>query len=132
MADQPKLLAIAGPLRGKVFEIDTDELSIGRTDAAGVLIDHKSVSRRHCVFRREGETLQVEDLGSRNGTLVNGEAVRSHLLEHGDRVTVGSSELIVLLHDEDLSSLLSDVRLTEDAFDPVVSFELPREETLYV
>src|SRR5262245_43481092 len=129
---QPKLLALSGVLRGRLFEFRGDELSIGRTEAATILIDDKSVSRHHCVFRRQAGAVHVDDMGSRNGTLVNGKAVDKRILSHGDRIAVGNSEFILLLQDENLSSLLSDVQLTEDTFEPLLSVELPGSETLYV
>src|SRR6185295_6275338 len=69
---QPRLLAIAGPLKGSTFDFGEDEVSIGRVAGASIVIDHKSVSRQHCVFHREGTAFKVRDLGSLNGTSVNG------------------------------------------------------------
>src|SRR5262245_53431316 len=102
MADQLKLLAVSGPLRGKLFEFGGEECSLGRTEVATIFIDDNSVSRRHCVLRSEDHTRYVEDLGSRNRTLVNGEAVDKRILSHGDRIGVGNSEFVVLLQDENL------------------------------
>jgi Nif-specific regulatory protein len=132
MLNRPKVLAVSGPLRGRIFEINENEVSIGRVEGAWVTIDHKSVSRHHCLFRREGNSFKIQDMGSRNGTIVNGEVVQDRLLHHGDRIDVGNSSFVFLLQDEDFSSLLSDVRLTEDRFDQSASIELRRDETLYL
>jgi transcriptional regulator with GAF, ATPase, and Fis domain len=132
MSEQPKLAAISGPLRGSIFELHDSEVTIGRIEVADIVIDHKSVSRRHCVFHFNGETVQVEDAGSRNGTLVNGERVDTRTLAHGDRVAVGSSTFVLLMRDEDLSSLLSEIRFTEDAFDANASIELRQDQTTYL
>jgi len=76
----PRLVAIAGPLKDSNFDLPTGELSIGR-DAANVLaISDPSVSRRHCVVVRDADKFKVRDLESRNGTLVNGTPVREQLL----------------------------------------------------
>src|SRR5262245_24767524 len=90
MLHPSKLLAVSGPLRGTIFEIGDDDVSVGRRDTT-IVIDHKSVSRRHCVFSKEGESIKVRDLGSRNGTIVNGERVEESVLNHGDRITVGNT-----------------------------------------
>jgi hypothetical protein len=133
MPIQPKLLAITGPLRGRIFEFnEDDDISIGRGEDSTIFIDHKSVSRRHCVFHKQGETFKVEDSGSRNGTFVNDEPVEARVLSHGDRIMAGNSSFVFLLQDEDVSSLLSDVRLTDGAFDSTASVELRREDTMYL
>jgi Nif-specific regulatory protein len=132
MIDRPKLLAVSGPLRGRIFEINEDEVLIGRVPDAWVTIDHKSVSRHHCLLRREGDAFRLRDMGSRNGTVVNGEFAEDRWLQHGDRVDVGNVSFVFLLHDEDISSLLSDIRLTEDRFDPAAAIELRRHETVYL
>src|SRR5262245_45480260 len=128
---RPRLLATSGQLKGQVFDLGPDGLAIGREAANGIFIDDKSVSREHCVIRREGSNVKVHDLGSLNGTLVNGERIIESLLDHGDRVFIGNTDFIFLTSDEDLSSLLSDVRLIEGEFDATGSVEISREDTLY-
>ena len=132
MLIQPKLLALSGPLRSKAFDLNEEVLSVGREAGASILIDHKSVSRRHCVFRSEGMTYRISDEGSRNGTFVNGERVEERVLCHGDRIMVGNSSFMFLTRDEDFASLLSDVRLTDEEFDSAAAVELRREDTIYL
>ncbi len=132
MLDQPKLLALAGPLRGRIFEFEAGGVSIGREAGAVIVIDHKSVSRRHCVFRRNGSSYEVRDENSRNGTFVNGERVEERVLIHGDRIMVGNSSFIFLSSEEDISSLLGDVHLADDFFDSAASVELRQQDTLYL
>lgn len=62
------LVASNGPLAGQRLSVD-GELTIGRTDA-NVVIEDSKLSRRHAVFRVVGDALEVEDLGSTNGTFV--------------------------------------------------------------
>src|SRR5687767_5140311 len=52
---------------------DGGEVTIGRSRAATIFVDHDKVSRIHARFRRQGDRLDVEDLESRNGTRVNGD-----------------------------------------------------------
>ena len=64
--------------------------AVGRGDVCGVRIPVRSVSRRHCELAIEGDELIVRDLGSSNGTFVNGERISEDIeLDAGDRLTVG-------------------------------------------
>lgn len=73
-----------------VFPLLDDEQTIGRTDANAVAIADGSVSSRHAVIRRTDHGFMVEDLGSRNGTWVNGERVtEARLLQDKDLLRVG-------------------------------------------
>jgi transcriptional regulator with GAF, ATPase, and Fis domain len=73
------------------FPIEAKEAVIGRDVAATVCINSRSVSRRHCSVRRDGDQYLIRDLGSRNGTLVNGLPVTECVLRHGDRIAVSDS-----------------------------------------
>ncbi len=96
----PRLLAVAGPLKGQSFVIAGAGFSIGRHASNDLVIAEKEVSRDHCSIAWTESGFAVQDLGSRRGTLVNGRAVRTECLVQGDRVTVGHSTFILLL-DED-------------------------------
>ena len=83
--------AVAGPLKGTVFSLANEENSIGRDPSNLVSILDSSVSRHHCVIRKRDGHFEIEDLKSRNRTLVNGEAVTGHTLQAGDEIKIGSS-----------------------------------------
>jgi pSer/pThr/pTyr-binding forkhead associated (FHA) protein len=86
-------LALQAGEREQVYSF-TGEAVIGRGAAADVSIPDPSVSRRHALARLEGTTVVVEDLGSSNGTQLNGSPVRSATrAEHGDTLKVGAVEL---------------------------------------
>ena len=71
-------------------------MTIGRDDTADLQLRDKAVSRRHATLRVEGETAVIEDLGSRNGTFVNGDRVGdARRLREGDAVQVGATVLEV-------------------------------------
>ena len=77
-----------GPLAGRCYAVGT-ELIVGRQDA-DLLIDDPQASRRHAVVRAIDGQLQVEDLGSANGTFVNGARVDGpQSLRHGDEIGIG-------------------------------------------
>lgn len=78
-------------------ELTDGEFLVGRSSSCDLPLDDGLVSRRHAVFHFDGKSLRIQDLSSRNGTLVNGELVREDPVEltEGDRVSVGSHEFIV-------------------------------------
>jgi len=84
------LIGVMGPHENASFSLQK-ELTIGRDAVNDICIDDFSVSRRHCMIVRDGEAFLVRDLGSHNGTLVNGTAVEERVLKHGDRISVGGS-----------------------------------------
>ena len=61
-----------------------DVLTIGRLPECDITLNDANVSRRHAQLRRTATLVYLIDLGSTNGTLVNGVAVRQHLLSPGD------------------------------------------------
>lgn len=87
----PARLRILEPAarRGETFTLH-DELTVGRGGGCGIVLDDTFVSQVHArVFRRDGD-VYVEDLGSRNGTLLNGQPVgNAQRLRRGDRVQFG-------------------------------------------
>lgn len=71
-----------------------DRVTVGRLSSCGVCLSDVNVSREHAAFEREGSGWAAVDLGSTNGTLVNGEHVGRRRLSDGDIVTVGITELV--------------------------------------
>ncbi|HEX8191177.1 MAG TPA: sigma 54-interacting transcriptional regulator [Pyrinomonadaceae bacterium] len=92
----PKVVFIAGPLKGSSFELGEEALSVGRDSTNVVRLADSLLSRRHCRVERAGDRHVLTDLESLNGTFVNGRPVREHALEDADRVTVGESCFIFL------------------------------------
>jgi predicted component of type VI protein secretion system len=73
------------------------ELVLGRDAGAGWRLGERNVSRRHARFLKTGSTVYVEDLGSRNGTFVNGErTLGRRRIRPGDLVAIGDYEVLVL------------------------------------
>lgn len=86
----PALVVMEGPLAGQRFEVEA-ELVVGR-EGEGVKIDDPELSRRHAVLRVLGTGLEIEDLGSLNGTFVNGSRIESPTpLTGGDVVKLGTT-----------------------------------------
>jgi transcriptional regulator with GAF, ATPase, and Fis domain len=100
MALRPRLVVLSGPLKDSTIPLSGGEVTIGREASNAVAITDPSVSRKHCVVREQEGKFQVRDLGSRNGTLVNGDAAQEQWLKHGDEIAAGDSSFLFLLESE--------------------------------
>jgi pSer/pThr/pTyr-binding forkhead associated (FHA) protein len=86
----PALVFKEGPFAGRRVEVDA-EVVVGREDA-GLTIEDEEISRRHAVIRPSDDGIEIEDLGSRNGTFVNGARIESATqLAGGDTVKLGQT-----------------------------------------
>ncbi len=81
-------------------ELDADVITIGRHADSIVVLPSGSVSSHHATIKRRGESFYVQDLGTTNGTRLNGVDVEEAKLEHGDQVTFGDVAAVVYLTDE--------------------------------
>jgi len=75
------------------YELSRPVTTIGRLPDRDVVLDDPLVSRRHCEIRRSGANYRLVDLGSANGTLVNGEPIDSHQLSNGDSLDIGGRRM---------------------------------------
>lgn len=88
----------SGPTPGVTFPLDGDQLTIGRDSTNPVAINDAEVSRKHARLMFQGGKYVLEDLGSTNGTFVNGQRLAGPVvLKPGDVVSLG--EQIVLMYD---------------------------------
>lgn len=91
---RPALVFTEGPLSGRRVEVDA-ELVVGREDA-GLTIEDEEISRRHAAIRPGDGGIEIEDLGSTNGTYVNGVRIEATTrLAGGDTVKLGRSVIQV-------------------------------------
>jgi hypothetical protein len=79
---------------GGRIHIEAAPIIIGRMPECGVVLSDPNVSRRHAEVLRVNEAFMVRDLGSTNGTKVNGAPVREQYLQSGDNITVGSTTIV--------------------------------------
>jgi hypothetical protein len=79
---------------GKPYEITKRRIVIGRSKECDVQLADPNVSRQHAEVRQEGTAYWLIDLDSTNGVEVNGKRMKRAKLEDGDKITVGSSELV--------------------------------------
>jgi transcriptional regulator with GAF, ATPase, and Fis domain len=97
----PRLLVIAGPLKDSTFALPSGEIHIGLDPSNLLSISDPSLSRRHCALSRDSDGYRIRDLDSRNGTSVNGVAIKEASLRDGDQISVGDSVFVLLLHEDE-------------------------------
>ena len=99
------LIARRGPGAGSRFLIDSDVTTAGRHPDADIFLDDVTVSRRHAEFIRTGADVEVRDLGSLNGTYVDGERIDRVALVEGAEVQVGKFRLTWFASRRDLPTV---------------------------
>jgi len=90
---------VNGPMAGRVYAIG-DNLILGRTTNCDIFIPDSRMSRRHARIFFEADAIYLEDLGSHNGSFVNGERIGTSLLRVGDELRCGSTELRLILKSQ--------------------------------
>jgi hypothetical protein len=79
---------------GRKQEITSPKVVVGRSRTCDVRLTDVNVSRRHAEIRQEGTTYWIIDLDSMNGTVVNGRRVERERLRDGDKIVLGSTEIV--------------------------------------
>ena len=87
--DDPAIGTLILPNGGRI-DVGDEPVTIGRLADCTIVIDDPSASRRHAQIHRDGEAAILTDLGSTNGTKLNGAPVRQHRLNNGDLITIGT------------------------------------------
>ncbi len=86
-----------GPNAGSRFLLENVMTAAGRHPESEIFLDDVTVSRRHAVFERRAEGYVLRDVGSLNGTYVNGDRVDEYELRNGDEVQIGRYRLLFLV-----------------------------------
>src|SRR5258708_21021614 len=128
----PRLAAIAGKLKGGIFPLDDEAIVIGRETAAGLCLADAAVSRRHSRIERTGDQFWLSDLQSLNGTFVNDVPVKQRALLHGDRIRIGDTQFLFLLHDGDVPSKSNQVELEDRQYFRGSTIPVRFDDALYL
>jgi transcriptional regulator with GAF, ATPase, and Fis domain len=131
-ATEARLEAVSGPLKGKLFLLTGEQISIGRDPSNEISLLDSLVSRRHCVIRKESGTFRLQDLDSRNNTFVSGVPVMDRVLIPGDQIRVGDS--ILIFQGPDTESLPRNAPLSLDVTPApgAATVILRKEDALYL
>jgi pSer/pThr/pTyr-binding forkhead associated (FHA) protein len=123
MAAQYQLVMHSGPTPGKVFPMEGDLITIGREAGNGIIINDAEVSRKHTQFIFQGGKVIVTDLGSTNGTFVDGQRLTGqHILQPGQIISLG--EQISLLF-ESVIQVDPNATMMSTGHPPVVPMPMP-------
>ena len=90
---QAELTIESGPDAGHTHRATDQALRLGRSPDNDVILRDPATSGHHARLERRGDQFWVVDLGSTNGTFVNGESIQEKQLNHGDRVTLGQNSV---------------------------------------
>lgn len=102
-----------------------DGLTIGREDGCDVCLQDPKASRHHARIIVEGSVVEVEDLGSSNGTRLNGKAIRRRVLRSGDVIQIGTS--LIAFNEEDKRPEEEDAEVADVPVPPVDVIEFVDE-----
>ncbi len=100
--DRPYFIILAGSNLGRMFRIEGDEVILGRSSNASVRLEDDGISRSHAKVVMRGDDLWIEDLGSQNGTFINGERITAQALRDGDKIQVGATTILKFTYHDDL------------------------------
>jgi pSer/pThr/pTyr-binding forkhead associated (FHA) protein len=89
------LIVETGPQAGLTYVLADGDTLVGRGSDCDIFLGDVTVSRHHARFGVDGDSLRVRDLGSTNGTYVNGSWVDGFALSAGDEIIIGKFHLVV-------------------------------------
>jgi diguanylate cyclase (GGDEF)-like protein len=111
--DRATLTILTGSATGKMFKVNVANIIIGRVAAADVQVDDDGVSRNHARLRCEGGKAWIDDLGSRNGTFVNGIRITTTTeLHDNDKIQVGRATVLRFAFHDALDESFHEVLLS--------------------
>jgi len=113
------ILFLSGPLQGKLYCLEREHTVIGRADDVDIQINDVRVSRHHFKIRTASGGAVLEDLGSTNGTYVNGQRRQSHTLKDGDKIQISSSTVIKFAYGDKGERMFHDEFYNMANFDAV-------------
>src|SRR5881628_1674635 len=92
----PSLVFLAGPIAGRRYKLGEGEYVIGRRSDCQIFVPDMRVSRQHARRWQDGEAWTLEDLGSNNGTYINGVRLQSATqLRHDDEIMIANNKIRV-------------------------------------
>jgi len=96
----PRLVLSLDGVVLREVNLTKDRTTIGRRSHNDLVIDNLAVSGEHAVMIMSGSDVYLEDLGSTNGTTVNGQPIKKHLLQHADMVEIGKYRIRFLVNGQ--------------------------------
>lgn len=101
--DRASVVVLAGTNVGEMYRLEGVEVVVGRASNANIRLNDDGISRRHARIFSEGGKYLIEDLGSANGTLVNGLRIAmKQVLEDGDKIRLGPTTILKFGYSDDI------------------------------
>lgn len=101
MTEHVKLVVKAGDEINKSFDLNKDKNVIGRDPKSDIVFDDIEISRNHVTITRKGETFQIEDQNSTNGTFLNGRRLKKpSLIKNGDLISLGENHVLEFIYEK--------------------------------
>lgn len=113
------LIGMSSTVKGRKFNLEQEENFVGRLPQNPIAIDDPSISGRHCSIIREDRRYTLVDLGSTNGTRLNGARVNKVPLKPKDIIQIGGVELMFDGQDVEIVPVASDTSKIEVSAEPV-------------
>jgi len=121
----PSLRVVQGPKTGASIPLGDRPLKVGRDRSCPIHIGHESISREHAELRPVGDQWMVADLGSSNGTFVNGSRIERRPLSEGDEIKIGDIVLRFIARGEEPAALATDDAETAPPPPPTLDRDAP-------
>lgn len=99
------ILFLSGPLVGKLQELKEGETILGRSPDVGIPVNDNRVSRQHVAIHVQTAGATLTDLGSTNGTYVNGKKIQTRVLQDGDKVQLSSATIFKFAYQDNLENV---------------------------
>jgi len=116
--DRAYLIVLQGSNVGEMYRLEGGEAVLGRGTAATIRLGDDGISRRHAKIVVAGNVVKIEDLGSANGTLVNGALIQQSALKDGDKIQLGSTTILKFTYhdklEENFQRAMYDAALRDD------------------
>lgn len=89
-----KIQAVSGSVSPSLYQMRKEVISIGRDKAADIFVNDKKASRNHVLITHTNGIFRIDDLGSTNGTSINGQKIeKTQFINYGDTIIIGDSQL---------------------------------------
>jgi diguanylate cyclase (GGDEF)-like protein len=101
----PYLVVLAGSNVGEMYKIEKERTVMGRGDRVDIRLVDEGISREHAQLVREANAINLEDMGSTNGTFCNGVRVQRQVLSDGDKILLGSTTILKFSYQDRLDEM---------------------------
>jgi diguanylate cyclase (GGDEF)-like protein len=120
------IIFLSGPLIGKLYHLQEGITVLGRASDANISIADNRISRHHLQIEVNGENVTIEDLGSTNGTFINGERITKHDLVDGDKIQISSATVFKFALQDKTENIFHKELYKMAVIDPVTNIYYKR------